>query len=331
MKTQKRKLDHLKVCLERDVQSGKSNGFERYELIHDALPEMDHDLDGIDTRTRFLGKDFSAPIFIEAMTGGTSEATKVNRNLAHAAQRLGLGMGVGSQRAMIENPDVADSYDVRGVAPGIFLAGNIGAAQIRELGVGRIMGAVKRIKADALAIHLNPAQELAQHGGHIRWGGVLDAIKELRSEVKTPLIVKEVGCGISGDVASRLERAGIDAIDVAGAGGTSWVKVDSLITGKPLGNLFGWGMPTAECLAQCVKRVKIPVIASGGIRNGVEAAKAIAMGASLIGLALPLLKPATRSAEAVESVLKQMIMELKTVMFLVAASDLEGLRGKITK
>ena len=149
--------------------------------------------------------------------------------------------------------------------------------------------------------------------------------------MKVPIIVKEVGCGLTGDVAARLEKAGIDAIDVAGAGGTSWVKVDSIITGKPLKSLFGWGMPTADCLAQCVDRVKIPVIASGGMRNGVEAAKALAMGATLVGLALPLLKPATKSPEAVEEVLEQMIMELKTAMSLVSARSIKELRGKITK
>jgi len=329
MKTQKRKLDHLHACLSKDVQFRRSNGLDRYELVHNALPEID--MEEIDMSTRFLGHDFDAPIFIEAMTGGTGEASKINRNLAKAAHGLGIGMGVGSQRAMIENPDAVASYEVRDAAPGIFLAGNIGGAQIRELDVKQIMDALEKIHADALAIHLNPAQEIAQDAGHEKWGGVLDAIKELRSRIKMPIIVKEVGCGISGDVALRLEKAGVDAIDVAGAGGTSWVKVDSLITGKPLDNFFEWGIPTAECLAQCLRCVKIPVIASGGIRNGIEAAKALAMGASLVGLALPLLRPATKSASAVKSALKHIIVELEISMFLVSAKNLDELHGKIAK
>ena len=329
MKTQKRKKGHLSVCLSEDVQSGRPNGLERYELVHAALPEMSRE--DVDTSTTFLGKDLSAPIFIEAMTGGTSEASKINRNLAKAAEELGIGMGVGSQRAMIESPSLASTYDVRNVAPHIFLAGNIGAAQITEIGVGKLVKAVKRIKADALAVHLNPAQEIAQDGGHVKWSGVLDAIKDLCAAVEFPVIVKEVGCGISGDVAVRLESAGVAAVDVAGAGGTGWVKIDSLITGKPLDNFFGWGIPTAECLEQCLQRVKVPVIASGGIRTGVEAAKAIAMGVSLAGIALPLLKPATKSSAAVKSALEKIVMELETSMFLVSARNIEELRGKISK
>ena len=329
MKTQKRKLDHLRVCLERDVQFRKPNGFEKYELAHNAIPEMN--IDEVNISTKFLGHDFAAPVFIEAMTGGTIEASKINRNLAKAAQELGIGMGVGSQRAMIENPEVSESYNVRGTAPDIFLAGNIGAAQISEFGFDKIRDAVEKIGANALAVHLNPAQEVAQDGGHDKWSGVLASIKELKVKIKIPLIVKEVGCGISGEVAAKLQNAGADAIDVAGAGGTSWVKVDSLITGKPLDNFFDWGIPTAECLSQCVQRVKIPVIASGGIRNGVDAAKALAMGASLVGLAFPLLKPATRSADAVEKALSHVIMELKTAMFLVSARNVKELRGRIRK
>jgi len=329
MKTQKRKLGHLSVCLSRDVQSGRPNGLEEYELVHDALPEMGRE--DVNTSTSFLGHDFSAPIFIEAMTGGTSQASKINRNLAKAAEELGIGMGVGSQRAMIESPAVAPTYEVRNAAPHIFLAGNIGAAQINEIGVGKIITAVKRIKADALAVHLNPAQEVAQDGGHVKWTGVLESIQDLCAAVDFPVIAKEVGCGISGDVAVRLEKAGVAAIDVAGAGGTSWVKVDSIITGKPLDNFYDWGIATAECLEQCLQRVKVPVIASGGIRTGIDAAKALAMGASLAGIALPLLKPAARSSAAVKEALERIIMELETSMFLVSARNIEELRGKIAK
>lgn len=329
MKTQKRKLGHLSVCLNKDVQSGRPNGLGQYELVHNALPEIGRS--DVNASTKFLGHDFSAPILIEAMTGGTSQAARINRNLAKAAEELGIGMGVGSQRAMIESPAVASTYEVRDAAPHIFLAGNIGAAQIREIGVGKIVRAVKRIKADALAVHLNPAQEVAQDGGHVVWEGVLESIQGLCAAVDFPVIAKEVGCGISGDVAIRLEHAGVAAIDVAGAGGTSWVKVDSLITGKPLDNFYGWGIKTAECLEQCLQRVKVPVIASGGIRSGIDAAKAIAMGASLAGIALPLLKPAAQSSASVKKALEHVIMELETSMFLVGARNIEQLRGKIAK
>ena len=327
MKTQKRKLDHLQVCLTKDVGFRKTSGFEKYELVNNALPEMN--LDDVDTSGRFLSKPFSAPVFIEAMTGGTALAGKINRNLAKAARDLGLGMGVGSQRAMIEDPRLAGTYRVRDVAPDIFLAGNIGATQIREFGVQKIVEAVERIGADALAIHLNAAQEIAQDDGHVDWKGVLESIKSLRSGTRIPIIVKEVGCGISGEVAVSLEKAGVSAIDVAGAGGTSWIKVDSLITRKPLENLFDWGIPTAVSLEQCARSVRIPLIASGGIRSGVESAKALAMGASLAGMALPLLKPATKSGEAVKAVLEKHIGELEKSMFLVGARNLNELKGKV--
>lgn len=329
MKTQKRKLDHLHACLDKDVEFEKSNGFERYELIHNALPEMD--IDEVDISTEFLGVDFEAPILIESMTGGTSESARINRNLAKAAHELGIGMGVGSQRAMIENPKLASTYTVKDIAPGIFLAGNVGASQLQDLSFGQILDALKKIKADALFVHLNAAQEMAQDDGHDAWNNVLSSINKLQSEIKIPLIIKEVGCGLSGNVAKRLEGAGIDAIDVAGAGGTSWVKVDSLITGKPMENFFEWGIPTAQSLEECLGSVHIPVIASGGIRNGVEAAKALAMGASLVGLALPLLKPATKSSKAVETVLRQIILELEIAMFLVGARNLKELKGKAVR
>jgi len=329
MKTQKRKLDHLHVCQNGDVEFARSNGFEKYELIHNALPETD--LDKIETMTDFLGKEFSAPIFIEAMTGGTDKAKKINKNLAKAAQDLELGFGLGSQRAMIEKRSLTPTYYVRDVAPNIFIAGNIGAAQIQDYNTKQIAHAVKEIGANALAIHLNPAQEIAQLDGHDKWSGALASIKKLRSAVNVPIIVKEVGCGISGEVAAKLQAAGVDAIDVAGAGGTSWVKVDSIITGKPLDNFFEWGISTADSLVQCVGKVNIPVISSGGIRNGIDAAKSVALGASLAGLALPLLKPALQSSEKVKSVLAQIIMELKTSMFLVGAKNLAELRGKAVK
>jgi len=329
MKNEKRKASHIRACLSEDVEFLKGNAFSRYQFTHNALPEINWE--EIDVATKFLDHDFMAPIFIEAMTGGTKEAEKINRNLSKAAQQLGIGMGVGSQRAMIEDPGLSPTYTVKESSPNIFLVGNIGASHIMEFTIQQIMDALERIKADALAIHLNPAQEMAQHGGFRNWKGVLPAIKKLCTELHLPVIAKEVGNGISGDTARRLAHAGVSAIDVAGAGGTSWVKVDSIISNTPYENFFEWGIPTAESLEQCLNAVKIPVIASGGIRNGIDAAKALSMGASMTGLALPLLEPATRSAAAVRSVLDQIITELKTTMFFVSAKNLRELQGKAVK
>jgi isopentenyl-diphosphate delta-isomerase len=329
MVTEKRKRDHIRVCLTEDVQFLKSNGFEDYDFTHSAAPELEWD--EIDIKTRFLGKEFRAPFFIEAMTGGTKEAERINRNLAKAAQDLGIGMGVGSQRAMIENPELASTYAVKESSPNVFLVGNIGASHVTRLNVRPLREALEQIKADALAIHLNPAQEIAQEGGHHKWRGVLSAIRKIRSEVGVPVIVKEVGCGISGDVARRLARVGVGAIDIAGAGGTSWIKIDSIISKRPYDKFFEWGIPTAESLEQCARSVRIPLIASGGIRSGIEAAKALSMGATLVGTALPLLRPATESADAVKSVLSQFVLELKTAMFLTSSANLQALKGKAVK
>jgi isopentenyl-diphosphate delta-isomerase len=329
MSTEKRKRDHINVCLAEDVEFFKSSGFGDYQFTHNALPEIDWD--GIDISTRFLGRNFRAPLFIEAMTGGTKVAEKINKNLAKAAQELGIGMGVGSQRAMIENPALAHTFKVKDVAPDIFLVGNIGASHLLIYSTEQLRKALDDIRADALAVHLNPAQEIAQDDGHKKWKGILAEIKGVCSELDRPVIVKEVGCGLSGEVAKRLEKTGVEVIDVAGAGGTSWVKVDSIIGGKPFDSFFEWGIPTAEALEQCLRAVKVPVIASGGIRNGIEAAKALSMGASLAGMALPLLKPAAESHDAVKQVLEKVITELKTAMLLTSSKNLSELRGKAVK
>jgi isopentenyl-diphosphate delta-isomerase len=278
--------------------------------------------------TSFLGKRFRYPLFIDAITGGTRQAAGINKNLARAAQELGIGMGVGSQRAMMEDSELSWTYQVRDVAPDIFLAGNIGASHILKHSAQEIAKVVKDIGADALCVHLNPAQEMAQEGGHMEWKGVLGSIGAISSKLKVPVIAKEVGCGISGKVAAELSRAGVSAIDVAGAGGTSWVKVDVTAGGKPLSGLFEWGIPTAESLVQCRKSVRLPIIASGGIRNGIDAAKALSLGASLSGMALPLLKPATISSAAVKAALEQVIIEMRAAMFLTSSRTVAELRGK---
>ncbi|MBN1896342.1 MAG: type 2 isopentenyl-diphosphate Delta-isomerase [Candidatus Aenigmarchaeota archaeon] len=329
MSTSKRKDEHIRICLHDNVESSRSNGFEWYEFSHNALPEIKWE--DIDTSTAFLGKRLFAPLFIEAMTGGTAESERINKNLAEAAQELGIGMGVGSQRAMIETPELKDTYDVRGVAPDIFLAGNIGASHILKYPVEKIEKALNAIGADALAIHLNPAQEIAQENGDRNFSGVLEKIKAITRDLKKPVIVKEVGSGISADVARRLAAAGVDAIDIAGVGGTSWIKVDSMIGRTPYAEFYGWGIPTAESLESCRKAVRTPLIASGGIRTGIEVAKALSMGASLAGMALPLLKAANRSSDDVINLLEQVIIELKSVMFLTSSKKITDLRNKAVK
>ncbi len=323
-KTSSRKLEHINICLNKGVEFSKSNGFEKYELVHNALPEAS--LSGIDTSTEFLGKAFRLPFFIEAMTGGSPGTEKINRNLAGAAEELGVGMGLGSQRAMLEDPRLAYTYDIRDVAPGIFLLGNIGAAQLSGYSITEIRDLVRGIKADGLAVHLNAAQELSQPEGDRDWSGVLEGLEGLCRKADFPVVVKETGCGISGDVARKLEKAGVSCIDVAGAGGTSFVKIEHYRGSETAKSFLEWGIPTAESLRQCREAVKIPLVASGGIRNGLECAKALAMGASLAGLALPLLRPATESRKSVVMKLEDLAAEFRKAMLLAGVSNVEGLR-----
>ena len=323
METETRKSEHIRICLEKDVEYTKSNGFECYEFEHNALPELD--FENIDTSMEFLGKKLKVPIIIEAITGGSPEAEMINKNLATAAQELGVAMGVGSQRAALEKPELAYTYEVRDVAPDIVLLGNIGGANLAEYR-DRVKNAVDMIGADGLAVHLNAAQEMAQKEGERNFKNMLENIKSV-TESGIPVVVKEVGCGITGHVAKKLESAGVKAIDVSGSGGTSWIKVDYYRGRGEMKNFLEWGVPTAECLRQCMEQgVKVPVIASGGIRNGLEAAKAIAMGASLVGLALPLLKPATESSDAVREKIQKIIDEFRTAMLLIGAGNIEELR-----
>jgi len=327
--TEKRKVEHIKICLNEDVQFRKSNGFERFEFIHNALPDIN--FDEIDMRIKFLGKEFEYPVFIEAMVGGTEMAKDINRNLALAAQKLGIGMGVGSQRAMLENDKLLSTYYVRDIAPDIFLVGNIGAIQLLNYDIERIIDMVKEIEADALAIHLNAAQEIVQPEGDRNWKGVYERIKELCKRANFPIIAKEVGNGINGEIAKKLVNAGVKAIDIAGAGGTSWVKVEYYRKGVNAEPFFEWGIPTADALRSCTASVKIPIIASGGIYNGLDAAKAIAMGATLVGIARPLLNPAIKGWEEVVAFLKNYINEMKIAMFLVNAKNLNELKKRKIK
>jgi isopentenyl-diphosphate delta-isomerase len=323
-KTQGRKMDHIRICLEKDVEFRKSNGFENYEFEHHALPEVD--FENIDCSCEFLGKKFRYPLIITGITGGTDLSGKINKNLAMACESLGIGMGLGSQRAMLENPDLAYTYQIRHLAPSVLILGNIGATQLRDYEIDRIILLIEDVRADGLAIHLNPAQEISQEEGDSKWKGILKEIQKLTRSVKFPVIAKEIGCGISGDIAKQLVGSGINAIDVSGAGGTSWIRVESYRSKKRMGNFLEWGIPTASALKDVLAKVKVPVIASGGIRTGLDVAKAICMGASLAGFALPVLKPATQSWEKVKNEIENIIFELKVCMFLVGANNLKELR-----
>ncbi|MBI4173235.1 MAG: type 2 isopentenyl-diphosphate Delta-isomerase [Candidatus Aenigmarchaeota archaeon] len=326
---EKRKLQQLSICLNKDVQYSKPTGFEHIELQYNALPEVDYD--AIDASTKFLGRRFKMPLFITGMTGGCRLARKINENLAIAAETMGIGMGVGSQRAALEYPELADTYSVRHVAQNVFVFSNLGAAQILQYDMGQIRKAVDMIKADGLAIHLNAVQEAVQPEGDKMWNGVERKIAAIKKELKIPILVKEVGCGISGKVAARLEKAGVDAIDVSGAGGTSWAKAEFYRGAKYAEAYVDFGIPTANALEECAKATKLPLIAAGGVRNGLQVAKAIAMGATLGGFALPVLKPATESPQAVIQTLERFTEELKIAMFLVGAQNLSQLKGKFKR
>lgn len=321
-----RKKDHIRICLEENVSFKKTNGFEKYELIHNAIPEID--LASIDTSCWFLGRKFSAPIFIEAMTGGSAESLRINENLSGAAEQCGIGMGIGSQRAMIMNVDLTNTYCVRHIAPTIFLAGNIGASQIKEFGIDKIRQAIEAIEADALAIHLNATQELCQPEGDTDWTNILSSIETICKKLEIPVIAKETGCGLSGIVAKNLENAGVACIDTGGAGGTSWARVEKIRGSRMADHFIEWGIPTADSLAECIEAVNIPVIASGGLRNGVEIVKALSLGATLTGIAIPFLKPAVTSMLSVKEKINEFKKDIKNTMFLMGAKTINEINSK---
>ncbi|MGZ4931466.1 MAG: type 2 isopentenyl-diphosphate Delta-isomerase [Halobacteriota archaeon] len=321
-----RKIEHLTLCTDEDVESGKT-GFSDIRFVHNALPEVSKS--ALDTTATFLGRRFSSPIFIVGMTGGHPETTRVNAALADAAEQLGIGIGVGSQRAAIENPGSVESFSiVRERAPHAFVVANIGALQIKEYELEVVDHLIEMVDADALAIHLNFLQEAIQPEGNTDAEGCLEAIESVSKSVQVPVIAKETGAGISREVAVRLEKAGVSAIDVGGAGGTSWAKVEAYRarenpTLERLGTLYAsWGIPTAVSILEASN---LPSIATGGIRNGLQVAKSKALGATLCGMGLPLLKPALKSPAHVINEIKAVIEELKVAMFLTGCKTLGDL------
>jgi len=332
--TSSRKLDHLRICAEKEVESGDA-GFADVRFVHNALPECD--MGEIDLKNRFLNHTFSSPLFISGMTGGHPGTKETNARLARAAERYGIGMGVGSQRAALENPSLADTFSVvRDEAPHAFLVANLGVVQLRDHGTGWAEQAVEMIGADAIAIHLNFLQEAIQPEGDHNATGCFDAIAELARDFKKPVIVKETGCGISAATARRCWGAGVRAIDTGGWGGTSWAAVESVRAGesgkagdkklKSLGEDFAvWGIPTLVSLAE-VLATGGPVIASGGVRSGLDIAKGLAFGADLCGMALPLLKPAMKDDKALFEVIDTIHRELTVAMFLTGSACVADLR-----
>ncbi|MBA2268635.1 MAG: type 2 isopentenyl-diphosphate Delta-isomerase [Nitrosopumilus sp.] len=330
----KRKKEGIDIPLNEKVQGKETTTLlEDVYLIHNALPEIN--IEDIKLNTVFLGRTFSAPIIIDSMTGGTDEALLINKRLGQIAEKYGFAMGLGSQRAGLKSDKLIQSYSVaRSVAPNAFLIANIGGAQLVEgLSKDDVKKIIKMIDANALAIHLNPLQELIQPEGEPRFKGILQKITSLINDIEIPVIVKEVGSGISPEVAVKLQRAGIRAINVAGSGGTSWAGIEKIRADNAksyiksnLGNLFwDWGIPTALCVLLASKSVNIPLIASGGLRNGLEIAKCLMLGAKMCAMAFPFLKRAAESEDELDKFTQLILAQLRGTMFLLGSSDIDSL------
>ena len=321
----KRKADHLEVAASGRAEFAKSTLLEHVHLVHQALPELA--LDEIDLDTELVGKPLKAPLLITGMTGGTAEAAQVNRDLARAAQAAGVAFGVGSQRAMDEHPELAASYQVRDVAPDVVLLGNVGAVQVLAMGPARVVELAKRIGADAIAVHLNPGQELIQERGDRDFRGVRDGIARLVDASPIPIVVKETGCGLSAQAARSLVALGVRTVDVAGAGGTSWVAVEAMrapagsAAASLGGELWDWGIPTAVSVVAAT-RAGLIVVASGGLRTGYDVARAIALGARAGGMAAPMLRAQRAGGEEqVRELLAQIISSIRSVCLLTGCSS----------
>lgn len=331
-----RKYEHIKICLEREVESRGESGFGEIALVHESLPDLD--LSEVDASYELFGRRVKAPIIIEPITGGAEEAVEINRRLAEAAEECGIALSVGSQRAALEKPRLEHTYRiVRDAAPNTVVLANIGCAQLLQGDPVEIAEkAVDMIEADGLTIHLNPLQEAIQPEGDTSLRGIYRSIGRLIEELKVPVIVKETGAGISAETALKLEHYGVRIVDVAGLGGTSWAGVEyyrALSAGDSLRSHLGksfwnWGIPTAISLIEVLEFTSMEAIASGGIRSGIDLAKAIALGAEAGGAALPFLKAAVKSKDSISNYIKTMIQELRLAMFLTGSKDIGDLKSK---
>lgn len=323
-----RKAEHLRLALEERMQV-RSSAFEEWGFEHCALPEIDYAT--IDLATEFLGRGLAAPLLISCMTGGTGEATRINRNLALAAERAGIAIGVGSQRKAIEDPSQVASFQIRRFAPSVPILANLGAVQLNYgFGLAECRAAVEMIDADALVFHLNPLQEAIQPEGQCDFSGLLDKMARIAERLGKPVIVKEIGSGISGRVAQSLLERGITIFDVAGVGGTSWARIEAArAKDAEIGEVFAdWGVSTPEAIRQVAALPGTTVIGSGGVRNGIDVAKALALGADLVGMAQPFLAAADRSADAAAARAERTIRELAITMFCLGARDVGELRAR---
>jgi isopentenyl-diphosphate delta-isomerase len=328
--TSARKSDHIRVNLEEDVQSGLTTGLEAIQLEHHAVPELD--LAQVDSRLTWFGRTLRSPLLISSMTGGTERAARINRALAEAAQQERVAMGLGSQRAAIEDPALAPSFQVRPFAPDILLFANLGAVQLNYgYGLEHCQRAVDMIEADALVLHFNSLQEALQPEGDVNFAGLLSKIEAVTVSLPVPVIAKEVGWGISATAARQLTDAGVAVIDVAGAGGTSWSQVEmhraETERQRQLAARFlSWGIPTAAALQEIHTALpEVPLIASGGLRSGLDIAKCIALGARLGGMASPFLKAAAVSTEAVVDAIQLATAEIRICMFATGSATLGDL------
>lgn len=330
---EQRKLEHLRINLEEDVTFPQvTTGLERYRFLHNALPEIA--LDEIDLTTTFLSKRLRVPLLISSMTGGTAEAQRINMHLAEGAQAARIAMGLGSLRATLEAPHLVDTFRVRHLAPDILLFANLGAANLNTgFSLKDCQRAVEMVEADALILHLNPLQEALQANGNTDWRGLLSKIEVVCHGLDVPVVAKEVGWGISAEVARQLIDAGVSAIDVAGAGGTSWSQVEMYRAKterrrRLCAEFAHWGIPTAQAVVQIRATLpEVPLIASGGLRSGMDLAKALGLGADLGGLAGPFLKAAAQSAQAVANLADEIADMLRVAMFSAGIGDVQTLKG----
>ena len=326
---ERRKADHIRINLEEDVTFNKlTTGLENYFFMHQALPEID--LAAVDTATTLFTKPLTTPLLISSMTGGTAEAGEINRILAEAAQEVGIAMGLGSQRAAIEDSSLASSYHVRRVAPDILLFANIGAVQLNySYGLSHCLRAVEMCEADALILHFNALQEAVQPEGDGNFANLLSKVAQICRDLPVPVIAKEVGWGFAEETARQLANAGVAAIDVAGAGGTSWSQVEmhrapTAQDARVAEAFIDWGIPTADSIQYCRRAApNLPIIASGGIGNGIDVAKCIALGANLVGFAGDFLRAADQNGVAgVIEMAETITDELRIAMFCAGAEDL---------